>query len=180
VRLNLTKRRNVAEQDDRLPSETVPFITAQIIAAALILGPLVFAGIAFVSVQGQPPGDPTLAFIGIGFSAIAIVLSLLVPTVAANQKLRLLRNAGNEISTADLFAVSQTRVIIRAALLEGAAFFCCIAYMVSRSWLALGAAFVLLVLMVVFFPTRGRFDDWVREQRELRALDSASSGSSES
>ena len=62
------------------------------------------------------------------------------------------------------------------ALLEGGAFFCIIAYMVTHLWWALAMAFGLLAAMVVFFPMRGRFDDWVREQRELRSLDQGAAG----
>jgi hypothetical protein len=70
-----------------------------------------------------------------------------------------------------LFGVFNTRVIIRAALLEGGAFFCCIIYMSSQLWWTLATALGLLAVMAIFFPTRGRFDDWVREERELRAFD---------
>jgi hypothetical protein len=159
------------ESDGRLPSETVPFQTVQIIAAALIVGPLIFAGIAYGATIGQPPGDALLGYIAVGFSAMALVMSLVIPGVVISQKLRTLGGQGSGIPTAAFFAAYQTQVIVRSALLEGAAFFCCIAYMSTRLWWTLGTALVLLAVMAVFFPTRSRFDDWVRQQRELGAFD---------
>jgi hypothetical protein len=164
-------RKDVAESDGRLPSETVPFRTVQIIAAALILGPLVFAGIAFVANSGQRPGGELLGYIAIGFSALDLIMSLVIPKIVTNQKLRTLGGQGRDVTTTDLFAAYQIQVIVRSALLEAAAFFCCVIYMTTGLWWTLGTALALLLVMVFFFPTRGRFDDWVREQRELRSFE---------
>jgi hypothetical protein len=159
-----------------LPSESVPFKTVQIIAAALIFGPLLFAAIAITSVWGQPPNDPTIAYVAAFVFASMLVASVIIPPIVVGQNLAKLGGQATEISTLDLFNVYQTRTIVRAALLEGGAFFCIIAYMVTHLWWALAMAFGLLAAMVVFFPMRGRFDDWVREQRELRSLDQGAAG----
>jgi hypothetical protein len=161
----------MSERDERSPSETVPFRTVQIIAGALIVGPLIFAVIAFLSGQGQQPGDPTIGYIAILFSVIALFASFFLPTKVAKQNSASLGSQGTDLSMMQLFGVFNTQVIIRAALLEGGAFFCCVAYMSSRLWWTLAMALGLLSVIAIFFPTRGRFDDWVREQRELRAFD---------
>ena len=67
-------REDVAEPDGRLPSETVPFRTLQIIAGALISGPLVFAA---HRVRRLTPGQTArrselLAYLAAGFAVIAI------------------------------------------------------------------------------------------------------------
>lgn len=165
------------EPNERLPSETVPFGTVQIIAGALILGPLGFGAMSYFLTRGQKPGDPTLAYLTAGFAVIAIFASLVASTISGNQKLRMLRADGGDISSADLFAVFQTRVIVRASMLEGAALFCCIGYMTSRLWWSLGTVLVLIGMMLVLFPTRGGFDQWAHDQRELRTLDGRSSSS---
>jgi hypothetical protein len=169
----------MSQTDGRLPSETVTFQVSQIIAGTLLLGPLVFASIAYVSGLGkQPqPGGEVLGYIGIGFSAIALLASFIVPKVAANQGLAQLAVKGSEITTTDYFGVYQMRMLIRAALLEGAASCCCVMYIASRLWWLLGAVFVLLLVMAIFFPRRGQFDDWIREQRELGAFDAAPNAS---
>ncbi len=160
-----------AAPDGRLPSESVPFRTVQIIAGALILGPLLFMAIAVTSTWGQPPNDPTIGYVAAVFSAGVLVASFVVPPIVVSQSLAKLRGQGTEISTLDLFNVYQTRTIVRAALLESGAFFSLIAYMVTHLEWTLALAIGLLVAMGIFFPTPGRFDDWVREQRELRSLD---------
>jgi hypothetical protein len=165
----------MSEADGRLPSETVPFHVCRIIAGALIAGPLIFAGIAHVSGLGQPPqpGSEIIGYIAVAFSVIDLIASFIVPTVVANQTLAQLAAKGSELTTKDYFGVYQTRMLIRAALLEGAAFFCCIIYMSSRLWWTLATALFLVLVMAIVFPTRGRFDDWIRERREADAFDAA-------
>jgi hypothetical protein len=160
----------VLETDDRLPSETVPFKTVQIIAAALVLGPLLFLIFAFFSTQGQAPGDPTVAYLGAGLAAALLCSSFVASTVIGSQKVRQLQAGGRQLSNLDFFQVLQTRVIVRAAMLEGAAFFCCIGYMMSQLWWSMATVLGLLAVMLFWFPTRSNFDAWVREQRELSGL----------
>lgn len=159
------------ETDDQLPSETVPFKTVQIIAAALVLGPLFFLVIAFISTQGQPPGDPIVAYIGAGFAVILLCGSLVASKVVGTVKVRQLQAGGSQPSNMDFFQVLQTRVVIRAAMLEGAAFFNCIGYMISQLWWSMATVLGLLAVMLILFPTRSGFDAWVRDQRELSGLD---------
>lgn len=157
------------ETNERSPGETAPIITVQIIAAALIVGPLAFAAIAYVTTLGRPPGDVLIPYLAVGLAILAIFASLIGPGLVANQQLGL-PAAKPDVSTMDLLGVYQTRIIIRAAILEAAALFCCVAFLISRIWWTLGTAFGLIVLMAVLFPTQGRFDNWAREQRELRSL----------
>jgi hypothetical protein len=161
----------VLENDDQLPSETVPFKTVQIIAAALVLGPLFFLGVAFTSVQGQPPGDPMLGYIGVGLGVVLLCGSLVASKVVGTVKVRQLQAGGSQPSNMDFFQVLQTRVIVRAAMLEMAAFFNCIAYMTGRLWWSLATVLGLLAVMLLLFPMRSGFDRWVRDCRELSGLD---------
>ena len=154
----------------------MPFKTVQIIAAALIFGPLLFAAIAITSTWGQPPNDPTIGYVAAVVSASVLIASFIIPPIVVGQNLAKLGGQAADISTLDLFNVYQTRTIVRAALLEGGAFFSVVAYMVTHFWWTLALAFGLLAAMLVVFPMRGRFDDWVREQRELRSLDQGAAG----
>jgi hypothetical protein len=166
----------VLENDDQLPSETVPFKTVQIIAAALVLGPLFFLVIAFLSTQGQPPGDPIVAYIGAGFAVVAVCGSLVASKIVGTVKVRQLQAGGSQPSNMDFFQVLQTRVIVRAAILEMAAFFNCIGYMTSRLWWSMATVLGLLAVMLILFPMRSGFDSWVRYQRELSGLDRGGGG----
>jgi hypothetical protein len=159
----------MAQADGRLPSEEVPFKTVQIIVAALIVGTLIFAVIAFLTAQ---PGNLDLvAYLAVGFSAVELAISFVLPKILARKAIQELPSQNGEIPAMALFGVYQTQAIIRGALLEGAAFFCCIAYMNTQLWWTLATALGLMAILAILFPTRGRFDDWVREQRDLRSFD---------
>jgi hypothetical protein len=161
----------VLQTDDQLPSETVPFKTVQIVAAALVLGPLLFLLFAFFSTRGQPLGDPIVAYIGAGFAVVAVCGSLVASKVVGTVKVRQLQAGGSQPSNVDFFQVLQTRVTVRAAILEMAAFFNCIGYMTSQLWWSMATVLGLLAVMLILFPTRSGFDSWVRDQRELSGLD---------
>ena len=98
-----------------------------------------------------------------------------MPAVAIRQKLQELRARGSAtgpVLAMDYFNVYQTRLIVRAALLESAAFFGGVAYIVSGAWWILATAIGLIaVIAPLFSHATSRFDDWVREQRELASLD---------
>lgn len=160
-----------SQSNGKLPSEQVPFQTVQIIAVALILGPLFFAAIALTSAWGQPPNNELIGYVAAFIFVSSLAASLIIPPIVVSQNLARLRGQAAELTTMDLFNAFQTRTIVRGALLEGGAFFCLVAYLVTHLWWTLVLALALLVVMGLFFPTRGRFDDWVREQRELRSLD---------
>jgi hypothetical protein len=64
-----------------------------------------------------------------------------------------------------LLVVNQTRTIIAAALLEGTAFFACIAYLVERQIIVLAVPGAVRALMVLTFPTRDRVGRWVDTQQ---------------
>ena len=57
--------------------------------------------------------------------------------------------------------------IVRAAMLEGRRFFAASPTSSAGSGGSLATALALIAVIGIFFPTRSRFDDWVREQREL-------------
>ncbi len=164
----------MSQTDERLPSEQVPFRTIQIVIGALMFGALLFAVIAYSVAQPPRAGNELLAYIAAGFAVLQLVMSLVVPAVAIRQKLQELRARGSAtgpVLAMDYFNVYQTRLIVRAALLESAAFFGGVAYIVSGAWWILATAIGLIAVIGLFFPTTSRFDDWVREQRELASLD---------
>jgi hypothetical protein len=112
-----------------------------------------------------------------GFAGIALVLQAFIPSlvVSANRSSYLNSQPRQDPrdraeAEARLMPLFQTKHIIRMALLEGAAFFCLVAYLVSGlSWLyAIVAA--LVALMVVSLPTRSALDNWLEEQLQLLEL----------
>ena len=72
---------------------------------------------------------------------------------------------------AALVAGYQTRLIIRCALIEGAAFFAIVAFMIERQLLSLVVAGALLLALLSCFPTRSKVEDAVEnERREIEQL----------
>jgi hypothetical protein len=63
-----------------------------------------------------------------------------------------------------LSGVYQTRLIIGCAMIEGAAFFCLIAYLLERRPLSLIVAGVLLLLLISQIPTVSKVESWVESE----------------
>ena len=149
-----------------------PFQPIQIIALALIQGVVVFGAIAvFVGLQGGGPDDetimPAIAAAVAGFAAVARFA--VAPTIGSQMTARVRGDADLKDEQAlqnALYGVFQTRTIIEDAILEGAAFLTLIAFMMSKQWWLLGVTGGLLVLMAVFFPTRGRIESFINEQKQ--------------
>ena len=160
--------------------------TMQIIVGALAWGVLMFMGaVLFISLDpagGGQPGVPLLTYLAVGTAAVAIAAAMIVPGMIADRQARSIAArpippAADELGDVlPLSAVYQTRLIMRAAILEGAAFFNLVAYMLERRPLCLGAAVVLLLLISAQFPTRSRVEEWfdselttVAQMRQMRS-----------
>jgi hypothetical protein len=59
----------------------------------------------------------------------------------------------------------QSALIIRSALLEGAAFFCLVAYMLEHNALSLAGAGMMLLFMLFGFPTRSKVEEAIETER---------------
>jgi hypothetical protein len=157
--------------------------TMQIIVGALAGGVLLFLVIvvflATANVRHQM-GQPIITYAAIGMAVAVIVGWLIVPAViAAQMKKSVIEKSSGQpdprapVANADLgdvpplVAIFQTRTIIAAALLEGAAFFACIAYMLERQPIALAAVGVLLLLILSQMPTVGRVESWLETELSI-------------
>jgi hypothetical protein len=157
----------------------------RIIVGALMMGLLAFLSVAVLIVQQrQPnPGQPILiSYLAVGFFAILFVLWWVVPkwiiTTLINQIATGNRTPGQATETSKsnlpsafpddtsrLLLAYQTKMILAAALLEGAAFFGCIAYLLEGQTSVLAIPAVVLTLMALTFPTQDRVSQWVEEQQ---------------
>lgn len=76
--------------------------------------------------------------------------------------------------TGQLLGVWQNGQIIGLALVEGAAFFGLVTYLVTGHWLGLAVGVIGLGLLAAHFPSDDRLRNWLREQlprlKELRSL----------
>jgi hypothetical protein len=159
--------------------------TLQIVVAAMAGGIAVFAAVVLaLDLGGQGGGQPAatlVTYLAVAVAAVALVVSLVVPAVITakarqniiagkppipNPRLPLPPEVGQ---VGPLAAVYQTRLIVAAGVLEGAAFFNLIACMIEGHLLSVVAAAVMLLAILSLFPTRSRLEDWIENQLKVIA-----------
>ncbi|MEX2093677.1 MAG: hypothetical protein WD971_13420 [Pirellulales bacterium] len=157
--------------------------TMQIIVGALAGGVLSFFGVVLMFGQqqaGPPPDEPMLTYMSVVTAFVALVMAIFFPgVVLRSQRQAMLAGtppleAGSiggpplpeaERELGPLVVGYQTALIVRCALLEGAAFFCLTAYLLERQTLSLVAAGMMLLFLLGGFPTRSKVEDAVESER---------------
>lgn len=159
--------------------------TMQVIVLALAAGVITFGVIAAVIGPEAPgnaqQGPSIIAYLAGAVACVALVASIAVPALLVanarrrivagrpampNPKLTIPPELGN---VGPIAVVYQTRLIVGAAILEGAAFFNLIAYLLEGQLLSLVAAGVMLAALLSLFPTPSRLEDWIENQ--LRVIE---------
>ena len=169
--------------------------TIQIIVAALAAGVFAFIGVAIFlvsrkNVKAAVPDPPILTYTSIGMAVAIVVSWLFVPSVVASGMkkaiidgrstdwgiVKSMPNAGELGVVVPLAVIYQTRTIIAAALLEGAAFFATVAYLIEHQSITLYVAIALAFLILAHIPTISRFESWldsestsIEQLRQMRA-----------
>jgi hypothetical protein len=167
--------------------------TIQIIVAALAAGVFAFIGVAIFlvaqNVKAAVPDPPILTYTSIGMAVAIVVSWLFVPSVVASGMkkaiidgrssdwgiVKSMPNAGELGVVVPLAVIYQTRTIIAAALLEGAAFFATVAYLIEHKPITLYVAIALAFLILAHIPTLSRFESWldseatsIEQMRQMR------------
>jgi hypothetical protein len=162
--------------------------TMQIIAGALIAGVVTFGGVAGFIVFGQAPvilknGQPQLApqnppdivvYMAMAFAVIAVVMSFVVPNLIAAAGVKgvaKMAQDGTATGPKELFGrllgLAQTKMIIAMVLVEGAALFNLIAFILSKSIVSPVVVGGLLFVMAIHFPTKMKLAKWLEDQQRL-------------
>jgi hypothetical protein len=157
--------------------------TMQIIVAAMAAGVIIFFGIvvAIADMQpGPPPDEPRLTYIAIVAAFAALIVAIVFPgIVQRSQRQAILAGKSTPLACANalkslpedvrelapLVNGYQSALIIRSALLEGAAFFCLVAYMLEHNALSLAGAGMMLLFMLFGFPTRSKVEEAIETER---------------
>ncbi len=140
-------------------------LVIQIIAFALLMGVGTFLLITIFLTQGQQPKQGQLAYMGIGMAVLALVGQGFVRLQLDFSKVK--QESFDPRSDEALLAfapVYQTEVIIKLALLEGAAFMNGVAYLLEVQWWSLAAMGALLAFMGLKFPSRSRITNWIERR----------------
>lgn len=155
--------------------------TLQVLVAALAGGVFMFASVATLIGPGQPKEGPFVTYMAMGFAAVAFVVWAVLPGVLsrrgrqdivagrpilANAKLPGAEAAGDAGALVNLYML---RTIIAVAILEGAAFFNLVAYLLEANLLGLVDAGILFLMILMHIPTQNRIADWI--QNELTTIE---------
>jgi hypothetical protein len=155
---------------------------AQIVAAALLAGVLVFAGIAVSLVQQRgrgfspPDGMPVISYAAVTLFAFQLAVWRFLPDQLANNQVgKIARGTwmpGPGVpatvfatDSAKLLSVFQTKTLVANALLEAVALLGCVAHLLEGQRLALGVVGGAVLLMLVTFPTRANIAQWLAERQ---------------
>ena len=145
----------------------------QIIILALAAGVGSFLAFAVFNRDVQAGGE--LGLYVVLFAAGAVVAALIIPGFAMAQARRavtegkpMASNPYGAHEAGHLLAAYQTQKIIRAALLEGPAFFSTFVYMQGGPEYTLYIAIGMIVAILALFPFRRSLEEWL--ERELRTL----------
>jgi hypothetical protein len=145
----------------------------QIIVGALVASIFFFAVVAVVvrSKEGGPPAidPPVISYLAIAFAAMTLGMrAVMIPAIAKVGRKPLLTEP--YVATRQLMGLLTNRTIIGSALLEGAAFFLLVAYLVEgQLWTWAGGLVMGGVLAVLQFPTAARIGAAVDAERQAIA-----------
>jgi hypothetical protein len=154
----------------------------KIVVAALVMGVLMFGCVTLLSSGEANPGRQSiLAFLGLIFAAAAFIAREIASNVfVASQRKKIVGGTWGvdsqyahllTSSPTALVLVYQSRLIIRAAILEGACFFNLVAFMIDHQWWSFAIAAVFAAINLSTIPSRNGLLNWIDQQIELMTLE---------
>jgi len=135
----------------------------------LVIGVVVFGSVALIVRLGKE--EPLynmdfgfMAIIGVAFAALVQLPSIIVPMFVQKASVKEVAtkfadNLGDAKAAMQLFGGLQTSMIIGLALLEGAAFFNIVAFLIDGSAFNMLAVAALVACMFIRIPLPGRVED---------------------
>jgi hypothetical protein len=163
------------------PDPAARLRTGRIIVLALVLGSATFMAVAVLLRLRQPnppPDPPVLTYAALAAVPVQAVLAFVLPGLITRALRR--ATAGNaslppgrpptELADARgwaLLAVWQARLVVRAALLEGAALLLITAYLIEGSPVTLAGTVLFVAALAAQFPTRWGLESWLDRQTGL-------------
>ena len=151
-------------------------LTLRIIWFAMIQGVLFFAGIIWFMSRGNNRDEASvLVYVGLAAACLAVVLQFAVPGFIRARAIRdINRNTFENTAEDDrwqLFMPAyRTGEIIAFAMLEGAGFCNVLMWFLTGSSTNLCLFGAVLFLLLLRFPSTGKFDNWADSQSQLMQL----------
>jgi hypothetical protein len=153
-------------------------LTLRIIVAALATGVLVFAAVAMViraggNMQPRAANLELITIMAIAWTPVGLILSRLVPALMSKTaRANIVSGAGLAASNSQFDLLTNqylTNSIIAAALLEGAAFFNLVGYLLEGHPATLGLGIGLALVILSLFPSAPRMTHWIEQQARIIA-----------
>ncbi|MBT5020797.1 MAG: hypothetical protein HON04_18855 [Planctomicrobium sp.] len=150
------------------PEEVVR--VAKIIAFAMILGALTFAGIAWFIAQQMNRGgdqDQLISLIMAATSLPELFIFFFVSNFMSAERMEQRPGYNPTWSTPEMkpYHIKLTHIIVQYALLQGACVMNIVAYIIEQNWWSLGIASVFLLFMLSNFPSETRFKHYAETQQ---------------
>ena len=164
----------------------------QIIVAAQLAGVVIFLAVFILIVQqGEAPGAngnlPLVTYVATAFAVGTLFARLIIPAVIVVRGRRSIIHGtwqlparqdergqedltgflGRTGDAGKLWFVFFCRTMVAAAIVEGAVFFCLVAYLVEHSPLSLIIGIVLTFGLATHVPTRRGVVHWIEDQLDL-------------
>lgn len=157
-------------------------LQSQVICGALMMGVLMTGTVILMLPAGQPEGIPPSIVLLIGCTAwtlitlLAIALPMLrsshlaLPEGSKNLLDQAIQDADQPVdpSLHSLLRTWNTNLVVRAAMLEGAAILCLMLWLISREEALLLLVGASLGIMLATFPTFARLCRWLENKTEER------------
>lgn len=169
-----------------------PIRVLQIIVGAMIVGVAALLVVAQVVGPGTVGGSrqasdmPVLTYVAVACGGMLLVMSFVIPGLIVGSERRKIAadtaetccSGRDEIqfnaeiyertgSPGRLLGLLSTVTIIASAMVEGGGMLAGVAYLVEGQTLAAATAAVLILALVLRFPTRNRTEQWIADQTDL-------------
>lgn len=136
---------------------------SQVIVFALLFGAIAFAMVILTQQSSVTLTAATMTWIGVAGAAIAIPTSYTLPPIF--ETLTTLDNSTTKAKGKSreerLFELFQVQLIMRCAILEGAAFLNIVAFQQEHCLYSILAIVLLVVMIAMRIPTKRRVQTWI-------------------
>lgn len=138
----------------------------QVVYSSLIIGPLLFLIVSiFLISQGGAFVTDDVNFMNM-MLLVALIMSVLTITTGIIIFKSRMKAISPDAEVKEKIIVYRATMIIRAALMEGAAFFSIVCFLLFGHYVFFVIALVCLGIMLVFFPTRTRIANEIKNNVE--------------
>jgi hypothetical protein len=139
--------------------------TGRVVSLAMISGVLIFAGILIVFQQGKLSDELGLMSIaGLGGSVVAVIMSLVLPPLFVPTFP--VESDAPEFAVESVAQTWFVQTVMSMAILELAALSNLTSVMIEHCQYSLAAAGVLVVVMMLRFPTASRLRTWLQQRQQ--------------